>query len=582
MGKSRRQKGAGFFNFFTRRRAKVEPVAPGRTYNVKNESYEDALRRNYVFFHYKLQGQEPPRSQRTVTPAQEAEVRRVLLEASGRNMSADEIVTSIFHSDPIRFQEEFGNWEEYNPDKFLNKGTPYQRRAFPVARSLERFIATIRRTPESVKYVSNVQQHACEHMDVSEPVRALTDDYCFTLLSSENCDMFEEGKGHMYPVSYIVVKPEFYPKASASLTPITLSAKRIPAMRFLLDAFRQKGVVEIEPTFKATLEREAPELMAFGEQDPVVILSPSYLYDPSTTRDRFLLVEPTFFSRGRNVVNWKVFAKSSTVQDAFVKRRVLGMDAKTLAQVRTQLPQLWIANFGQVNQRVFSQLSTHEKIAFCVILFVRYFETYALLRDSRPANSKSEAQRKALNAAKQAKTIVFQTDYDKGANPFDLAESFQAGDTANFRQLIELQKELLGSAEIQTPEDVRRLLAKFDMRPESRPSPVIQNYFGPSTAVNLGPNLSLLTKRNRRQRVKQMTLTANLQKERGELVEKIKTALRTPAKSSLLPNFLRTRKAKNMNRQQFIQRIEKAKQNLLNFNRAHGLPTPSNSYGYKF
>ena len=580
MAKSRRQKGAGFWNFFTRRKAKVEP-AP-KVFNVKDESFEDALRRDFVFFHYKLRGENPPRLQRTVTPAQEAEVRRILLEASDRNLSADEIVRTIFHSDPVTFQQEFGDWEEYNPDKFLNKGTAYERRAFPIAKSLERFIATLKRTPQSVKYVSNVQIHACELTDVSQPVLSLTDDYCFTLLTSENQGGYQEGKGIVYPVSYIIVKPQFFPKASASMTPISLSAKRLPAMRFLVDAFQQKGVLEIEPTLRATLQREVPELLAFGEQDPVILLTPSFLSDPSTTRERFLLVEPSFFGRGRNVVNWRVFAKSSVVQDAFVKRRVLGMDAKTMYEVRSQYPQLWLANFGTVNQRVFSQLSSHEKLAFSFILFVKFFETYALLRDSRPTNNKSEAQRKALNAAKQARSIVFERDYDRGANPFDLADSFQAGDTENFRQLAELQMGLLGSVQVQTPQDVRRLLAKFDMRPESLPSPVIQNYFGPSSAPNLGSNLSLLSRRNRRQRVKQMTLSANLQKDRAQLVEKIKAAIRTPVKTSFLPNFLRTRKAKNMNRQQYVERIEKAKQNLLNFNRTHGLPTPQNSYGYKF
>ena len=581
MAKSRRQKGAGFFNFFTRRKAKVAPAPAPKVLNVKDESYEDALHRDFVFFYYKLRGQDAPRSQRRLTPQQESEVRQILLDASER-MSADEIVQTIFHSDPVTFQQEFGDWEEYNPDKILNRGTPYERRAFPIAKSLERFLATIKRTPQSVKYVSNVQIHACELTDVSEPVRSLTDDYCFTLMTNENREQFEEGKGNVYPVSYIVVKPEFFPKASASLTPISLSAKRLPVLRFLIDAFQQKGVLEIEPTLNATLQREVPELLGFGDQDPVVILTPSYLSDPQVTRDRFLLVEPSFFGRGRNVVNWKVFPKSSTIQDAFVKRRVLGMDAKTLYQVRSFYPQLWVACFGAVNQRVFSQLTPHERLAFSVILFVKYFETYALLRDTRPTNSKSDAQRKALNAAKQAKMIVFETDYDRGANPFDLADSFQQGDTENFRQLTELQQELLGSIQIQTPEDVRRVLAKFDMRPESRPSPVIQNYFGPSSAPYVSPNLSLLTRKNRRQRVKQMSLTANLQKQRNTLVEKIKTALRTPAKTSILPNFLRTRKAKNKNRQLYIERIEKAKQNLLNFDRNHGLPTPKNSFGYKF
>lgn len=569
------------FNWFTRRKAKVAPAPLPRTMNIKDESYIDALRRDYVFFYYKLQGQEPPKSQRFVSPQQEADVRRTLLDADARGLEQDDIIRELFHNDPSTFQKELRDWEEYNPDTFLNKGTVYERRAFPVAKSLGRFIATLKRPAKSLNYVSNVQVHSCELTVNDEPVKSLTDDYCFTLLKPSNREDFEVGKGYAYPVSYIIVKPEYFPKATPSEGPIPLSAKRLPTLGFLLDAFREKGVLEIEPTLKATLQREVPEFLTFGEQDPVVILTPYYLTDPSITRQRFLLIDPKYFHRGRNSVNWKDFAKTATVQDAFVGRKVYGMDAKTMYQIRSQLPQFWIANFGTVNQRVFNQLTPHEKVAFCFLQYIQFLETYSLFRDASPLNNSATVARKTTDAAKQAKTVVFETDYDRGANPYDLAESFQQVDSENFRQLIEYQRELLGTVELKTPEQVRRLLRKFDRRPETQPSPIIQNYFGPST-MNLGPNVTTLTRKNRRQRVKQMTMSQNLQKERQVLLNALKTTMRAPVKTSILPNFMRTRKAKEANKQRYIGRIETARRALLNFNETHGLATQKNTFGYKF
>lgn len=578
---NRRQKAGGLFNWFTKRRAKVAPIQPSRTMNIKNEGYLDALKRDYVFFYYKLRGEEPPRSLRFLTPNQEAEVRRILLDADSQGLSQDEIIQQIFHSNPQTFQEELVAWEEYLPEKYLNKGTPMERLAFPVAKSLARFIATIKRPQKNLQYVSNFMVHQCELGSRDHFVKSLTDDYCFTLLNPQNREDFDVGKGEQYPLSYIVVKSEYFPQATVSGGPITLSAKRLPTLSFLLDAFREKGVLEIEPTLEATLKREAPELLEFGERDPVVLLTPYYLTDPSTTRQRFLLVDSSFFKRGRNTVNWKVFAKIPFIQDAFVSRKVYGMDPKTMFQIRTQMLQLWLANFGAVNQRVFTKLSLHEKLAFCFLQYTKFFETYSLFRDASPLNNTSTVARKTTEAAKKAKMIVFETDYDRGANPYDLAESFQSVDTENFRQLIQLQKDVLGTVQIQTPGQIRSLLAKFDRRPETQPSPVIPNYFGPST-MNLGPNVTALTRKNRRQRVKQMTMPQNLQRERQSLMNAIKTAMKSPVKTSYLPNFLRTRRAKEANRQRYIDRIETAKRALLEFNEAHGLSRKTNDYGYKF
>ena len=577
MGTRKTQKGSGFFDWFRGRRQtqKVAPAPniPRRT--IKDEAYIDALKRVYVFFYYKLKGQDPPKSQRFLTPTQEAEVRQVLLDADKEGKSEDELVRELFQADPSKFQGELSDWEEYQPDLFLNKNTPYERLAFPVAKSLARFIATIKRPPKNIQYTSNFMVHQCEITNRDTPVKTLSDDYCFTVITADNRAAFEEMKGSIYPVSYLLVKPEFFPKASVSDGPISMSAKRLPFVSFLLDAFRQKGVLEIEPLLKATLKREAPELLDFGTSQPITILVPYYLTNASTTRDRFIVVDPVFFGRGRNVVNRKLLTKSGLILDAFTKRKVFFMDPKTMVEIRNTYPQLWLANYGSQNSAIYKTLTSHEKIAFCFLQYTQFLAIYSQNRNALPSNNTTATARKLLNAVTVAKQEVFNVDYAKGGDPFELADNFTGADTENLTALRKFQEELLNSSTVQTPEDVRKLLSKFARKPAT----AVPNYFGPQT-IGEPVNLTSLTPKNRKTRIKLMSLPQNKQEERAILMQKVKNALKTPVKSSLLPNFLRTRKAKNTNKQHYIGRIETAKKQLLNFNERYGLASPSSGYGY--
>ena len=584
MSRRRTQKGAGFLNrirgLFRTRKVAPAPIPQGRRLNLKNETYDDALKRNYVFFHHKLQGQDPPKTQRFVTPQQEQDVKRILLEADRKGKSADEIIQEIFGADPSRFQEEFSAWEEYLPEKYLNRGTPYERLAFPVSKSVARFIATIKNPRKDIRYTSNFQVHQCEVGERDQPVQGLTDDYCFSLIHPGNRADFEQEKGVIYPVSYILVKPEFFPRGTIAGGPIAMSAKRLPVISFVLDAFQQNGVLEIEPTLKATLEREAPELLSFGSQQPIVLVIPFYLQDPSVTQGQFLVVDPSVLARGRNVVNQKDLRTSSIIQDAFAKQKVYFMDPKTMFEIRDKIPQLWLANFGSFNLNVFKTLSPQEKLAFCVLQYVKFQEVYSLNRQALPTNDESATARKTIKAVEEAKRQVFSKNYTAGANPYELAENFGVDDTENLRLLTKIQEELFGTATVRTPEDVRRLLSKFDTRRAVTTGPVVVNYFGPSP-INLGKNVRTLATASRKQRVKQMMSPGNVQQQRNNIVRRYKEALKMPVKTSRLPNFLRSKTAKLANKKRYFNRLQGVTNELRTFNERHGLLTKS-GYGYDF
>lgn len=585
MYRRKTQKGSGILNriknfFFGTR--KVTPTSlqtnQGKRFNIKNESYDNALKRNYVFFYYKLKGQEPPKTQRFVTPEQEEEVRRVLLTANNEGKSAEEIIQEVFQADPSTFQDEFAAWEEYLPEKYLNQGTPYERRAFPISKSLSRFVATIKNPRKNIRYLSNFQKHQCEIGNRSIPVQSLTDEYCFTLLTPTNKASFEEEKGTIYPVSYILVKPEFFPRGTVSGGPISLSAKRLPVLSFLLDAFEQNGVLEIEPTLRATVEREAPELLAFSTQQPVVLLVPFYLQDPTLTQGQFIVVDPSVLVRGRNVVNVKQLRRSPILQEAFGTGKVYIMDPKTMFEIRDKIPQLWLASFGSLNMNIFRTLSQQEKLAFCFLQYVKFLEVYSLNRNSLPLNNQTVSTRKSFKALQQAKQEVFSRNYNTGANPYELADNFQAEDKENLRQLVKIQEEVFGTATIRTPEEIRRLLSKFDTR-RALKSGLVSTVLPEKT--NLGRNVKALASVTRTQRVKQMMERANTQKQRNEIIRRYKEALKGPVKTSILPNFLRTRKAVQANKKQYLNRLQTLRNELRRFNQNHGVETKS-GYGYEF
>ena len=493
---------------------------------IQNETYLNALKRNYVFFYSKMKGIEPSKAKRSLQPSEEEEVRRVLLNAKRQGMESDDIIRNILHSDPVKFQQELSNWEEFSPDGMINKGTAYEKRAFPIAKSLDRFIGTIQSSPKSLQYKSDFMVHICEASNFSQLVTKLSDEFCVAVLTPELKEIYDDNKGTAYAASYIIVKPDFFPpRVTVSGGPINLNASRIPFVSFLLDAFQQNGIVEIEPTLYKTLEQEAPELLRFSVQEPVVLVTPDFLKNASTTKDRFIVVNPEVLPRGRNVVNMKNFPSKPLLKQIFERESVYFMDPKTMFELRTRFPDLWAANYGTLEQEIFSKLSPHEQLVYCFLQFKKVEELYSLAMNSK--------------SLELAKIFVFQV-----GDPYALAENFTLEDEENLRQMIKLQQTVLNSVEIRTPDEVRYLLSKFD---------------------------PLATPRAAKQKVAPV-YSAEILEQRKPLLKAYQNALRAPVSTSRIPSFLRTRKNKNANREQWKQRVRTAKTALLNFNREHNLP----------
>lgn len=518
----------------------------GANAKLQNESYMNALKRNYVFFHSKLKGEEPSKEKRFIEPSEEEEVKRVLLNAKARGMETNDIIKTIFHSDPVKFQQELSNWEDYAPEGILNKGTPYERRAFPIAKSLNRFIGTIQSSPKHLQYKSDFMVHICENSNFTEPVTSLNKKFCFSVLTPEIKQTYEDNKGTGYAVSYIIVKPEFFPpRVTVSGGPINLNAQRIPSISFLLDAFQQDGVLEIEPTLKATLEREAPELLEFSKADPLVLITPEQLGDPSLLQGRFIVIDPDIMTIQKNVINMKNIPTKDVLQEALAQKKVYFMDAKTMYDLWTKYPALWNVNFGTTNNKIFHRLKSHEQLVFCFLLYKFFEESYSTLNEGN-----------ATETLKFVKKMIFEADYSKPNQPnttilaYDLADLFTLENEENLRQLVKIQQDVFNSVKIRTYDEVKKMLSKFD--------PVEQE---------------LALKRN---------YPKNILNQRAPYLQAYQNALRAPVSNSKIPSFLKTRKARNANVDRWRTRVRTAKAALLAFNKEHNLPFSRGAERYNY
>lgn len=518
---------------------------------IKNESYRDALKRDYVFFYHKWKGEQVPKEKRFIEPEQEEEIKRVLLNAKRRGMEEDTIVREIFKEDPVKFQQELSDWEEYKPDGFLNKGTAYERRAFPLAKSLDRFIGTIQASPKQIQYRSDFMVNICEQQNFDQTVKSLTEDFCITVLTEDMKSQFEENRGSGYPTSYIIVKPDFFPsRVTLSGGPITLNARSIPTISFLLDAFQQRGIVEIEPTLYTTLQREAPELLRFSAQEPIVLITPSSLGELDPMERSFLVVKEGALPRLRNVVNLKNFPGKPIVKQLFANQQVLFLDAKTMYELRRNFLDLWRSNFGDANLAMYKTLTPHEQLVFGFLEFTKILEMISSSLNTAAGNNETIARKKMSNAIENASGLVFGTEYTP-ETLYELLENFQMEDEENLRQMIKLQQSVLGSVKIRTPDDLKELLQKFDPNAPKREQ-VSVSY--PQEILN----------------------------QRAVLLKAYQNSFKAPVSSSRIPSFLRTRKAKNNNLAVYKQRIRNAKARLLAFDKEHNLPFSKGAEQYNF
>jgi hypothetical protein len=78
-----------------------------------------------------------------------------------------------------------------------------------------------------------------------------------------------------------------------------------------------------------------------------------------------------------------------------------------------------------------------------------------------------------------------------------------------------------------------------------------------------------------------MLTPRNIQQKRNNILRRYKEAMAMPKKRSILPNFLRTKKARQANKKQYYNRLQTLTDELREFNERHGIQSKS-GYGYEF
>ena len=225
--------------------------------NLVDESYQDAYNRVLVFLYHKMK-QIPidPPNKYQLTPEEEKELMTSVLNF-GHEHEFKDMALDLFHTDIGTLSTEIHDFEYNDPNRprstepnkhkrILDKGTDHERCSLSLAGGFYRLISLMRHHGPQINYIADYSTHLCSPS--SEGCIAVAN-------SKESYDYLpEDGKSN----SYIIVNPEYFPVVSP--IPIHILYSRIPLVSFLIDAFLNKGILEIESKLKAKMEKDYPEL----------------------------------------------------------------------------------------------------------------------------------------------------------------------------------------------------------------------------------------------------------------------------------------------------------------------------------
>lgn len=422
---------------------------------LRDETFMEAFERSMIFLYYKMKGEPIPQDTKHLS---KDEMNELKFAIQGFNGTFEEMSEEIFHQELHSLNQELSDYEQYLPERILNKGTNYQRCAYPVSTYLPRLVSLMIKSEGQLQYAADYSDAVCSVSgNANDFVTTLNSNTCITFAHSQS--ELDEYPEEVRAKSYVILTPEFMPVESS--TPITIKANRLLSLSFVIDAFKNGAIQSIEPTLLETLKKEAPELLEIKDKEPVILITPRYL-NTETTRDRFIVVDPSGLPRGRNVRNASNFknTEDDLIQRLFEEKHVYLVDARTATELRLKTPELWLSNFNDPNLAIFNTLSPNEQLA---ISFLQYIEALRRFSVSMyKVNMTNETRRKNTNKAIQNASAVYSEDLTSLPTITGLFENLEDTDSFEWNELKELQQKVTGSVTIQTPKDIVVLLRKLN------------------------------------------------------------------------------------------------------------------------
>lgn len=361
--------GAGIFSLFS----KPSPQLP-------YESYLSSINRVYLFLYSKVKpttsGYIPIEKDQIILTQEQKDYFRSLLEPYTTSDNEEEFVKKILGTDSIQIlNREIQQVEAPNTqvlDLILNR--PAIAQSF--AGSWGRFIPVIFSSEKQITYRQNWEQNICkldQAVDQNVPIRSLEENRCIIIYHRKLDLSIIEGQFQLVygnkttigpGVPILFVEKEYMPEMNGVPFPYTMiRASELMNTSFILDAFINNGVKEIQPNLAAVLQKEKKQL--WNQYSLVKVIDYRDLATHDVFGEKFISVSDEF-SAPKDT--YFLLPNLSSMDE------VKGMDAQSTLQMRVRYPTIWATLGADPNVDFFLRLPYKQQIRFSILQSQQYIK----------------------------------------------------------------------------------------------------------------------------------------------------------------------------------------------------------------
>jgi hypothetical protein len=380
-GKTRKQRkqkgGAGVFSMFSK----------PNVVKIPYESYLSSINRVYTFLYSKVKPSSPgyiplDAGQKLLTIEQK-DFFRSLLESyetknsNGRRTFRDEdFVREVLGAESVeQLTRQIQDVEAAGTtvqDLLLNRAAIAQS----FTGSWGRFLPVIFSSEKQLEYRQNWEQYICRFdskVDSNRPIRSLEENRCIVVFSKkENLEPLEAefqlvygNKAQIGPgFPMIQVEKEYMPVMNKGPFPYTrIQASKLMKTSYVLDAFINNAVQEIQSDLAATIEKEQKRL--WNQYSIVKVVNHRNLGTHDVYMQKFISVSDDFPAP---VGSYFLLPKLPSLE------KVKGMDVQSTLQMRVRYASIWNTLGTDPNLNFFQRLNYKEQIQFAVLQFKQFIK----------------------------------------------------------------------------------------------------------------------------------------------------------------------------------------------------------------
>jgi hypothetical protein len=370
--------GAGFFSMTS----KGTSVTP-KPQSLPFESYLSSIHRLYLFLYSKVKpttpGYLPLTNGQTSLSQEQKDFFRSLVEPyRTTNDINEDFVRDVLGVDSIQtLNRQIQESEAVNTvvyDSVLNR--PAIAQSF--AGSWGRFLPVVNTSEKQLIYRQNWEQHICSYdpkVNQNSPIKSLTEKRCiliyhrktdFAMIEAEFQLTYGDDREMGPGFPSLFVESDFMPLTNGIPFPYTLlDASTLMKTSFVLDAFINNGVKEIQPSLAETIEKEYKRL--WNQYSLVKVVQHKMIRRHDIYNQKFISVTDDF------PVASGSYSLLSTLPSL---DQVKGMDVQSSLQLRVRYPTIWSTGgpYPDPNLSFFVGLSYPDQIRFAVLQFKQYLK----------------------------------------------------------------------------------------------------------------------------------------------------------------------------------------------------------------